>query len=74
VVGSMGPGCPLKSFWPLTGGLGPVKRCSNIQNQLKLANSNSVPSQGPILFKLCMRLQLDMVNNFLNWPNFKFPK
>jgi hypothetical protein len=32
-----------------------------------------VPSQGPNLLKLCMRLNLNVMDKFVNWVDFKFP-
>jgi hypothetical protein len=68
-----GTGCPgWNPFWAAACGLGPVKRFPSIQNYLKFRNSNLVPSQGPKLFKLCMRLYLNILSNFFNWVDFKF--
>jgi hypothetical protein len=44
-----------------------------IQIASKLCNSNSLPSQGPKIFKLCKVLDLNMMNNFVHWLNFQFP-
>jgi hypothetical protein len=45
---------------------------SRAAHQLKLVNLDPVPSRGLKLFKLCMRLDLNILNNFLNWVDFKF--
>jgi hypothetical protein len=44
-----------------------------IQNQLKLVNSKWTPATAPKIFKLCMRLDLNIPNNFLSWVDFIFP-
>jgi hypothetical protein len=41
-----------------------------IQITSKLCNSNSLPFQGPKIFKLCKVLNLNMMNNFVHWLNF----
>jgi hypothetical protein len=45
----------------------------NIQTTSKHCNSNQKPSQVSKMFKLCMWLYLNMMNNFLHWWNFKLP-
>jgi hypothetical protein len=47
------------------------KLFSDFHNQFKIVNSKPVPSLGPKLFKLFMRLPLNIRNNFLNWFNLK---
>jgi hypothetical protein len=76
VAGEGGTGHRLPGSKPILGharGLGPAKIFSNIQNQLKLVNSNPMPSRGSKLFKLCKMLALSIFNKFLNWVYFKFP-
>jgi hypothetical protein len=52
--------------WPLLNF--PLK----IQNQLKLVNYKIHSSLTPKIFKLCMGLYLNIMNNFLHLVNFKF--
>jgi hypothetical protein len=46
---------------------------SNIQKQFKLGNSKRMPSIAAKNFKLCMRLDLDILSNFLYWVDFQLP-
>jgi hypothetical protein len=32
-----------------------------------------MPSHGPNLLKICMRLNLNVMDKFVNWVDFKFP-
>jgi hypothetical protein len=41
-------------------------------NILHVCNSNQKASRVAKMFKLCMRLDLNLVNNCLHWTNFKF--
>jgi hypothetical protein len=67
-------GHPVERFWVAGLWAGPVIRSfSNIQKPSKLENSNTLPSQGPKIFKLCMRLYWNVINNFLHCKNIKFP-
>jgi hypothetical protein len=45
----------------------------NIQNQLKLAHLKQMPSKCSKILKLGKGLDLNILNNFLNWVDFKFP-
>jgi hypothetical protein len=38
-----------------------------------ICSSDSLPSLGPKIFKLCKALDLNMMNNFVHWLNFQFP-
>jgi hypothetical protein len=60
-------------FWATGLRPSPILKISNIPNHTKLAKSNTLPYKGPKIFKLGMRLPLNKLNNFVNWPNFKFP-
>jgi hypothetical protein len=39
----------------------------------QLWNSKTLLSQGLKVLKLCMMLDMKILNNFIYWPNFKFP-
>jgi hypothetical protein len=58
---------------PLIGRLGPVKRFPTNWNQLTFVNPNTLSSQVLKISKLCMKLYLNILNNFQNWMNFKIP-
>jgi hypothetical protein len=60
-------------FWAAGLRASSVSKFSNIPNHTKLANSNKLPSLSPKIFKLGMKLRFNKLNNFVNWPNFKFP-
>jgi hypothetical protein len=57
---------------PLTCGPGPLNNFSNFQTPLKLLNSERKPSRAPNILKLCMWLDLNILNNFLDSDDFKF--
>jgi hypothetical protein len=57
---------------PPTGGPAQQNIISNFQTPLKLANTKRKPSPIQKIFILCMRLCLHILNNFLNWVDFKF--
>jgi hypothetical protein len=56
--------------------LGQAQICLNvfprIQKPLQISNSYRMPSRVLKMFKLCMRLYLNMVNNIFHCPNIKF--
>jgi hypothetical protein len=45
---------------------------STIETQLKHVNSELKLSHAPKILKLCMRLDFNILNNFLHWVDFKF--
>jgi hypothetical protein len=45
-----------------------------IQNKLKILKSKQTPSVAQKISKFCVRLDLNILNNFLNWVDFKFKK
>jgi hypothetical protein len=45
-----------------------------IQNKLKILKSKQTPSVARKISKFCVRLDLNILNNFLNWVDFKFKK
>jgi hypothetical protein len=58
---------------PLTRGPDLVKYFSKIQTQLKIVTLNPVPSRCPKILKLYMEIDLNILNNFFDWVDLKFP-
>jgi hypothetical protein len=56
----------------LTSGPGSVKQFSNFQTPLKIVNPKKKPSLAQKIFKLCVLLDLNILNNFISWVDFKF--
>jgi hypothetical protein len=43
------------------------------QKLLNFCNSNMLPSRNPKMSKLCMVLELSILNDISHWVNFQFP-
>jgi hypothetical protein len=57
---------------PLTCGPRPLNNFSNFQTPLKILNSKRKPLLTQKIFKLCMLLYWNALNNCLHWVDFKF--
>jgi hypothetical protein len=44
-----------------------------VQKLLNFCNSNMLPPRNPKMSKLCMVLELSILNDFSHWVDFQFP-